>query len=163
MVVFKSKQEAVDVVKKWLKEEEYEVSLVPDETTDYNFIIVKGYMVLNIGFHKTSNDSLIVGGKIRFNPEEQSIIKYITTNLELLYDIDIICAQLNLELVTTPVKENGEYSLEDIRLFKTLYFDGLTKQSFFDSLVGIFHCLRLIVAKFDILGRTGPLQYDSSV
>ena len=155
MAVYKSKQEAVDTVKRWLKEEEYEVSLVPDESTDYNFMIVKGYMVLNIGFHKRSSDSLIVGGKIRFNPEEQSIIKYITTNLELLYDIDIICAQLNLELVTTPVKENGEYSLEDIRLFKTLYFDGLTKQSFFDSLIGIFHCFRLIVAKFDIIARTG--------
>jgi hypothetical protein len=155
MVVFKSKQEAVDTVKRWLKEEEYEVSLVPDESTDYNFMIVKGYMVLNIGFHKRSSDSLIVGGKIRFNPEEQSLIKYITTNLELLYDIDIICAQLNLELVTTPVKENGEYSLEDIRLFKTLYFDGLTKQSFLDSLIGIFHCFRLIVAKFDIIARTG--------
>ena len=155
MVVFKSKQEAVDTVNRWLKEEEYEVSLVPDESTDYNFMIVKGYMVLNIGFHKRSSDSLIVGGKIRFNPEEQSLIKYITTNLELLYDIDIICAQLNLELVTTPVKENGEYSLEDIRLFKTLYFDGLTKQSFFDSLIGIFHCFRLIVAKFDIIARTG--------
>jgi hypothetical protein len=155
MVVFKSKQEAVDTVKRWLKEEEYEVSLVPDESTDYNFMIVKGYMVLNVGFHKRSSDSLIVGGKIRFNPEEQSIIKYITTNLELLYDIDIISAQLNLELITTPVKENGEYSLEDIGLFKTLYFDGLTKQSFFDSLIGIFHCFRLIVAKFDIIARTG--------
>jgi len=153
MVVFNSKQEVVDTVKRWLKEEEYEVSLVPDESTDYNFMIVKGYMVLNIGFHKRSSDSLIVGGKIRFNPEEQSIIKYITTNFELLYDIDIICAQLNLELVTTPIKENGEYSLEDIRLFKTLYFDGLTKQSFFDSLIGIFHCFRLIVAKFDIIVR----------
>ena len=155
MVVFKSKQEAVDTVNRWLKEEEYEVSLVPDESTDYNFMIVKGYMVLNIGFHKRSSDSLIVGGKIRFNPEEQSIIKYITTNLELLYDIDIMCAQLNLELVTTPVKENGEYSLEDIRLFKTLYFDGLTKQGFIDSLIGIFHCFRLIVAKFDIIARIG--------
>ena len=155
MVVFKSKQEVVDTVKRWLKEEEYEVSLVPDESTDYNFMIVKGYMVLNVGFHKRSSDSLIVGGKIRFNPEEQSIIKNITTNLELLYDIEIICAQLNLELVTTPIKENGEYSLEDIRLFKTLYFDGLTKQSFFDSLIGIFHCFRLIVAKFDIIARTG--------
>ena len=157
MAVINSKQEAVDTVKRWLKEEEYEVSLVPDESTDYNFMIVKGYMVLNIAFHKRFTDSLIVGGKIRFNPEEQSIIKSITTNLELLYDIDIICAQLNLELVTTPVKEkeNGEYSLEDIRLFKTLYFDGLTKQSFIDSLIGIFHCFRLIVAKFDIIARIG--------
>jgi hypothetical protein len=56
------------------QEEEYEVSLVPDENTDYNFMIVKGYMVLNVGFHKRSSDSLIVGGKIRFNPQEQSII-----------------------------------------------------------------------------------------
>ena len=155
MVVFKSKQEAIDTVKRWLKEEEYEISLVPDESIDYSFMIVKGYMVLNVEFQKRSTDSLIVGGKIRFSPEEQSIIKYITTNLELLYDIDIICAQLNLELVTTPVKENGEYSLEDIRLFKTLYFDSLTKQSFFDSLIGIFHCLRLIMAKFDIIARIG--------
>jgi hypothetical protein len=45
MVVFKSKQEAVDVVKEWLKEEQYEVSSVPDENTDYNFVIVKGYMI----------------------------------------------------------------------------------------------------------------------
>jgi hypothetical protein len=157
MVELHSKEEAVEIVKKWLEEEQYEVRLVPDESTDYNFMIVKGYMVLNVGFHKRSTDSLIVGGKIRFNPQEQSIIKYTTTKLELLYDIEIICAQLNLELVTTPVKEkeNGEYSLEDIRLFKTLYFDGLTKQSFFDSLIGIFHCLRLIVAKFDIIARTG--------
>jgi hypothetical protein len=153
MVVFKSKQEAVDTVQKWLKEEEYDVTLVPDENTDYNFMIVKGYMVLNIGFHKRSSDSLIVGGKIIFTPQEQSKIGYTKTKLELLYDIEIICAQLNLELVTTPIKENGEYSLEDIRLFKTLYFDGLTKQSFFDSLIGIFHCLRLIVAKFDMLGK----------
>jgi hypothetical protein len=57
-------------------------------------MIVKWYMVLNIGFHKKSSDSLIVGGKIRFNPEEQSIIKNITTDFELLYDFDIICAQL---------------------------------------------------------------------
>jgi hypothetical protein len=32
MVDFKSKRKAVDTVEKWLKEEEYEVSLVPDET-----------------------------------------------------------------------------------------------------------------------------------
>src|ERR687885_1844592 len=102
MAVYKSKQEAVDTVKRWLKEEEYEVSLVPDESADYNFMIVKGYMVLNVGFHKKSSDSLIVGGKIIFNPQEQSIIRHTTTKLELLYDIEIICAQLNLELVTTP-------------------------------------------------------------
>jgi hypothetical protein len=52
MVELHSKEEAVEIVKKWLEEEQYEVRLVPDESTDYNFMIVKGYMVLNVGFHK---------------------------------------------------------------------------------------------------------------
>jgi hypothetical protein len=76
-----SKQEAVEIVEKWLQEEQYEVSLVPDENADNNFMIVKGYMVSNVGFHKRSIDSLIVGGKIRFNPEEQSIINILQLSL----------------------------------------------------------------------------------
>ena len=67
MVVFKSKQKTADTVEKWLKEEDYDVTLVPDESADYNFMIVKGYMVLNVGFHKRSSDSLIVGGKIIYS------------------------------------------------------------------------------------------------
>jgi len=81
MVSFKSKQEAADTVEKWLREEDYDVTLVPDESADYNFMIVKGYMVLNVGFHKRSKDSLIVGGKIIFTPQEQSKIGYTTTKL----------------------------------------------------------------------------------
>jgi hypothetical protein len=42
MVNFRSKQESADTVQKWLKEEDYDVTLVPDESADYNFMIVKG-------------------------------------------------------------------------------------------------------------------------
>jgi hypothetical protein len=56
-----------------------------------------------------------------------------------------------------PAKYKGEYSLENIGLSKTLYFDGLTKK-FFDSLNAIFNCLRLIISKFLMLGQTGSTQ-----
>jgi hypothetical protein len=58
----------------------------------------KGYIVLNIGFHKRAKDSSIVAGKIIITPQEQSTMAYTytTTELELLYDIEILCAQLNL-------------------------------------------------------------------
>ena len=58
MVNFKSKQEAADSVEKWLKEEDYDVTLVPDESADYNFMIVKGYMVLNVGSEINSLDCI---------------------------------------------------------------------------------------------------------
>jgi len=53
MVNFKSKQEAAHKVEKWLKEEDYDVTLVPDESADYNF------MLRNSGW------------KIIFTPQEQ--------------------------------------------------------------------------------------------
>jgi hypothetical protein len=57
-----------------------------------------------------------------------------------------------------PVEDKREYSLEDISLSKTLYFDGLTKQGFFDSLNAMFNCLRLIISKFLMLGQTEPTK-----
>jgi hypothetical protein len=74
-----SKQEKLKLLKNGSKKSQ--VSLVPDENADNNFMIVKGYMVSNVGFHKRSTDSLIVGGKIRFNPEEQSIINILQLSL----------------------------------------------------------------------------------
>jgi hypothetical protein len=56
----------------------------------------KGYIVLNIGFHKRAKDSLIVAGKIIITSQEQSTMAYTTTELELLYEIEILRAQLNL-------------------------------------------------------------------
>jgi hypothetical protein len=59
MVDLQSKKEAVEVVKKWPVEEEYDITSIPNETADYNFRITKRNMAMNVGFHKRSEDSLI--------------------------------------------------------------------------------------------------------
>jgi hypothetical protein len=157
-----SKHDAVEVVKKWLQEEEYDdITSIPNENTDYNFRITKMNMVMNVMFHKRSEDSLIIAGNLTFSPQEQAMLRYTITKRELLFDIEMLCTQLNLEFSMNPAKDKdkGEYySLEDIGLSKTLYFDGLTKQSFFDSLNAIFNCLRLIISKFLMLGQTGSTE-----
>jgi hypothetical protein len=158
MVDLHSKQEAVEVVKKWLLEEEYDITSIPNEITDYNFRVTKRNMVMNVVFHKRSEDSLIIAGNLTFGPEEQAMLRYTITKRELLFDIEMLCTQLNLEFSMNPVEDKGEYSLEDIGLSKTLYFDGLTKQSFFDSLNAMFNCLRLIISKFLMLGITGSTK-----
>jgi hypothetical protein len=154
-----SKHDTVEVVKKWLQEEEYDdITSIPNENTDYNFRITKMNMVMNVMFHKRSEDSLIISGNLTFSPQEQAMLRYTITKRELLFDIEMLCTQLNLEFSLNPAKDKGEYSLEDIGLSKTLYFDGLTKQSFFDSLNAIFNCLRLIISKFLMLGQTGSTE-----
>jgi hypothetical protein len=115
-------------------------------------------MVMNVVFHKRSEDRLIIAGNLTFGPEEQAMLRYTITKRELVFDIEMLCTQLNLEFSMNPVKDKGEYSLEDIGLSKTLYFDGLTKQSFFDSLNAMFNCLRLIISKFLMLGITGSTK-----
>jgi hypothetical protein len=147
------------VVKKWLQEEEYDdITSIPNENTDYNFRITKMNMVMNVMFHKRSEDSLIIAGNLTFGPQEQAMLRYTITKRELLFDIEMLCTQLNLEFSMNPAKDKGEYSLGDIGLSKTLYFDGLTKQIFFDSLNAIFNCLRLIISKFLMLGQTGSTE-----
>jgi hypothetical protein len=56
MVDLNSKQEAVEVLKKWLLEEGYDITSIPNETADYNFRITKTNMAINVGFHKRSED-----------------------------------------------------------------------------------------------------------
>jgi hypothetical protein len=158
MVDLHSKQEAVELVKKWLLEEEYNITSVPNENADYNFRITKMNMIMNVVFHKRSEDSLIIAGNLTFGSEEQAMLRYTITKRELLFDIEMLCTQLNLAFVMNPVKDKGEYSLEDIGLSKTLYFDGLTKQGFFDSLNAMFNSLRLIISKFLMLGLTGSTK-----
>ncbi|MFL6423500.1 MAG: DUF2299 family protein [Nitrososphaeraceae archaeon] len=158
MVDLHSKQEAVDVVKKWLLEEEYNITSVPNENADYNFRITKMNMIMNVVFHKRSEDSLIIAGNLTFGSEEQAMLRYTITKRELLFDIEMLCTQLNLEFSMNPVEDKGEYSLEDIGLSKTLYFDGLTKQSFFDSLNAMFNSLSLIISKFLMLRLTGSTK-----
>jgi hypothetical protein len=153
-----SKEKVVKIVQKWLTEEEYSIEPYPDVNTDYNFRIVKGNIVMHVGFHKRYEDSLIIVGKVGFNPQEQSMLRYTKTKHELLYELEIVFTQLNIEFRLNPIVVEGEYSIEDIQLIKTLYFDGLTKQSFFDVLGAIFNCLKLLITKFDLLGGPAPTK-----
>ena len=66
-----SKEQVAKSVKQWLIDEGLPVSDYKDEQTDFNFATRQGNININVGFHKSSIDSLIIMGKIHFESQEQ--------------------------------------------------------------------------------------------
>jgi hypothetical protein len=147
----KNKKEVSSMVKDWLEEEGLAVEYLDDEDTDVNCVVTKDNIILNVGFHKASKDSLIVSGKIGLQPYEQELLRL--TKKELLYDLEIIFLQMNLDFnIDTSKNVHEGISLTDMQIQKTVFFDGLSKDRLFDIMVSIFNCMNVLRMKFSFLG-----------
>jgi hypothetical protein len=147
------KLEVADIVKNWLEEERHTVQNFDDENSDINYLFQSGLKNINIAFPKTSKNKLIILGKIVILPDEQNVLKRLKINKEFLSDIKIDLLRLNLNVTIN--KTNNvyhEFIITDIIIQKAIYFDGLTKDRFYDRLTAIFNCLTIIVAKFQSFG-----------
>jgi hypothetical protein len=82
-------------------------------------------------------------GNLHFESEEQSMIRYTKTKRELIYDLEMLFIQMNLDFILKTDSIDQEFTIEDIILQKTIYFDDLSKDKFFGVLSSIFNCLKL--------------------
>jgi len=141
------------MVREWLEEEGLSVEYLDDEDTDVRCVVIKDNIILNIGFLKASKDSLIVSGKIGLQPYEQDMLRL--TKRELIYDLEIVFLKMNLDFTIDPNNslENG-FSISDMQIQKTVFFDGLSKDRLFDIMVSIFNCMNVLKMKFNLLGAT---------
>jgi hypothetical protein len=86
------------------------------------------------------------------------MLKYTKTKVEFLLDVQIAFLQQNLDFIIEPTNNRAnEFSISDIKLQKTIYFDGLTKDRFFDIVSAIYNCLKILDLKFKLLGRPKPI------
>jgi hypothetical protein len=152
------KFQVAELVKGWLSEEGLTAQDFPDASADVAFAFSQGNSKINVGFHKTSVDSLMIIGGIILEPQEQTMLKYTKTKVEFLLDVQIAFLQQNLDFIIEPTNNRAnEFSISDIKLQKTIYFDGLTKDRFFDIVSAIYNCLKILDLKFKLLGRPKPI------
>jgi hypothetical protein len=138
------------IVNKWLIEEQYSPRDFKDETAT-GFTISRGNKNITIGFHKESFDDIMIVGKIGLDYSQQSMFHYTKTKIEFLYDLEMLFTQMNISYRYTSDIEN--VTIADIEITKTIFFDGLSKHTFFETINTIFNCLKLIERKFNLLGR----------
>lgn len=149
-----NKFQVSNIVKKWMEEEGYTVHDYKDENTDINYYIDKANTKIHIGFHKSSKDSLIIMGKITPSAEEQNMLKYLKSKDEFYSEIKIELLRMNLEVIINTIDDpDYQFIITDIVLQKTLYFDGLTKDRFYEIMTTVFNCIQILRTSFHMLGK----------
>jgi hypothetical protein len=155
-VAHKNKKEVAQIVKDWLEEEGLATEYLDDEDTDVNCVVVKDNIILNIAFLKAAKDSLIVSGKVGIQPSQEDNVME-STKLERgsLYALEIVFLQMNLDFTIDDTNsEADEFSISDIQIHKTVFFDGLSKDRLFDTTASIFNCINVVRKKFALYERT---------
>ena len=136
-------------IKKWLREEGLNPTDRVNPNTNVTFDISVHENLISVGFHKTSRDSIIIGTNIIFSDDEQKMLKFLKSRNDILWDLQKFLVQLHLE----PTFKWNKDSLEKISFQKTLYFDNLTKDRFYEVLGDCFHSINVIREGFLNLGR----------
>jgi hypothetical protein len=149
-----SREQVEGFVKQWLVKEGYDPQPHTDENSLFNYWILKANLKLNIGQPKDSEDAIMIIGNIHFKEEEKNMLRYLKVKRELLYELDIVFTLSNIGFSVKHDVSTEEFTIEDIRLHKIIYYDALTKQSLYDALNLIFNCLKLTIDKFNLLGRS---------
>ena len=136
-VLFK---EYADKIKKWIKEEAYEFDERPDIETKLTIDIKEDkYTIISIAFHKDSLDSIIIAANMEFNEKEQNMLKSLKNRNEIVWDIRKFLIQLHLD-PCFPITDN----IKELYFQKTLFFDNLTKDRFFEVLTDISNSISYI-------------------
>lgn len=87
-----------------------------DKNTDISFGTGQGNTFITIGFHKESKDGVLFLGFIKFGPEEKSMIRYTKIKRRLLYELELLFTQANLDcIIATTYDADQELTIEDYR------------------------------------------------
>ena len=142
-------EDYADKIRQWLKEEDFEFNERPDKETKLTIDIIEDkYTIISIAFHKDSLDSIIIAAHIHFNENEQNMLKSLKTKTEIVRDIRKFIIQMHLD-PRFPIFAD---SIKNIFFQKTIYFDGLTKDRFFEVLTDISNTISFIRGTFFKLG-----------
>jgi len=142
-------EDYADKIRQWLKEEDFEFIERPDVETKLTIDIIEDkYTIISIAFHKDSLDSIIIAANIDFNENEQNMLKSLKTKTEIVMDIRKFIIQMHLD-PSFPIFAD---SIKNIFFQKTIYFDGLTKDRFFEVLTDISNAISFIRCTFFKLG-----------
>jgi hypothetical protein len=138
-------------IKSWLEEEGLEHSEISDPNTKLTFSVKSGGNVISVGFHKDSKDSIIIKSQITFSDEEQHMLKFVKTKYDIVWQLQRFLVQMRLEPIIK-WNENRD-AIETLAFQRTIFYDGLTKDRFYEVLTDVFHCTNIIRESFVRLGK----------
>lgn len=132
-------------VHNWLKEEGWDLQEVAQPKFSWAFVVERTGLNLDVAQQEGKSDQCIVRIALNLIDAKPALTKLSQD------EVDELIWQLRFELARQEVEFEGVDSpLEQVAIFRTIYSDGLTKNSFSDTLGKIlraFMLLRLVLTR----------------
>ncbi len=126
-------------VHNWLKEEGWELQEVAQSKFSWAFVVERTGLKLNVAQQEGKSDQCIVRIAVNLVAAKSALTKLSQD------EVDELIWQLRFELARQEVEFEGVKSpLEQVAIFRTIYSDGLTKNSFTDTLGKVLRAFMLL-------------------
>jgi hypothetical protein len=145
-------EEYSNKIRQWLKEEgSTNPTEHSDEDTKLALDIKFNNNTMTIGFLKTKMDSIAIATKLPVDEGEQKMIKHLKNKEDIVLDLKRFLYNLHISPEFTR-DEQGD-TITEIFLQKVIYFDGLTKDKFFEGIFDISNSVEYIRETFLRVGK----------
>jgi hypothetical protein len=144
-------------IEKWLVDEEFRVSSVADENARFFYKVTKdGGVTLSVLQRQNKTDSILIVGDVSLTDEDQKKLATIPEK-----DRRSMLLDIRMDLLSTKCRWQfipPTQSWKTIRVSKSIFYDGLSKDRFFETMDIVMRAVLLIVftfqRKFDITPYT---------
>ncbi|MDQ4100580.1 MAG: DUF2299 family protein [Thermoproteota archaeon] len=153
-------QEMIDNVIRWLKDEGYEPEDVTDmhpDTAYFAKVKINERSGFHVGFSTEQLDSVVISEMIAMDKDYQNAYKSLPVleQTNFFYDLKLALLQMNVMYNL----ESGFRELKSVTVVKPIYFDGLTKDKFFDTVFTVHHAIEIARTKLGLFrNRILPSQ-----
>jgi hypothetical protein len=139
-----TQQEMIDKVIRWLRDEGY----TPEDVTDmhpntayFAKVMINKRSGFHVGFSTKQLDSVVISEMIAKDKDYQNAYKLLPAldQTDFFYDLKLALLQMNV----TFNLENGFRELQSVTVAKPIYFDGLTKDKFFDTVFTVHRAIEI--------------------
>jgi hypothetical protein len=139
------KKEVIDKIQKWLNDESIDFTTEENSYLDFRINIKDPNQT--IFSYKDKPDSIEFGTYSSLDEEYKKAFVALKNNkekLQILCDLECSLLEINVGHKLVPSYKN----LEKVEIFKKIYFDGLTKDKFMDTIFALQRGSKLVELMF---------------
>jgi hypothetical protein len=143
-------------IMKWLQDEKWRYNIEKDDDSIFNLVVHPNESD-NVKVIITDVQAQKIAIITRISFREMDITAYVrlseSAKREFLMSLEILLIQINIIYRVFP---NPPHEIHGMELQRNIYFDGLTTDKFFDSIVALLRGLRIFRMSYHSLYESEP-------
>lgn len=139
----KEKKQVIEKITCWINEEHYHSDMRTSEVPHADLNIAVRYNRYNVSviLRKDRKDMVSIVSRQNFSAQDKRIFSQLTEEKKKLFfeDLEFSLLPMNVSYMVHPDRNVLEY----VHIEKSIYFDGLTKDRFYDSIFAVVRALHM--------------------